>query len=85
MKKIKYYVWANEELLGTLEEINKSTALQKAKLISTFYKKNDWMVTLSDQLHEGVVAAGKVYQMPERIRSSKCNEIFQLLTMRKAN
>lgn len=56
---IQYYVWSDtNELLGTLNELNFKTALQKAKLIARFNGVKHYTLSTTYILHSQVIAAG---------------------------
>ncbi len=80
MNKIKYFIWSGNELLGTVDELNLRTALQKAELIAKYNGKSSWTVKHNDS----IIANGKV-QTKQFNRISKISEIIEILTMRKAN
>lgn len=67
---VQYFIWSGKELLGSVHEINLTTALQKAKLIARFYDKKHYTVSTSAILHEQVFASGTTVSTAKRPDSS---------------
>lgn len=74
---ITYYIWSGTELLGTVKELNKSTALQKAKLIAKFSGKATYSLSTS-YIHDSLVfSVGYGIAQP---KVSPFKQMFDILT-----
>lgn len=59
-KMTNFHLWLNNEYFGKLTELNKSTAIQKAKVIGRLHKAKTWALNYSTVINDGNVGAGEV-------------------------
>lgn len=82
-QQVKYYIWSNQEFLGSVRELNYSTALQKAKLIARLHGKSTYAVSTSSIPNDRLIALGSTAHKKE-YKLSNLEQIAKILSQRAA-
>lgn len=77
--RITYYIWANNELLGSVSEINLRTAMQKASIIARYSGVKKFELSTSCNPSPLIISGGKMAEVNNK-PSSKWQTISNLLS-----
>jgi hypothetical protein len=67
--QVTYYIWSENEYLGSVKELNYKTALQKAKLVARFNGKATYELTTSYILGSHRINLGSTKSNPYQTKS----------------
>jgi hypothetical protein len=74
-----FYIWSGQDLLGSVSEVNFSTAKQKALILARLLRREAWALSTSAVYGRFVIVSGSVASR-NHSESSKFMQIAKNLT-----